>query len=66
MTSNVKVIKTEEDELQIEFELENVGLCVFAAGKGISSAGRSFCRFHQNEMDGINCRRGIYLSLHEG
>lgn len=34
ITSNVKVIKTEEDELQIEFELENVGLCVFAASKG--------------------------------
>ncbi|NBK92116.1 hypothetical protein D5278_09030 [bacterium 1XD21-13] len=34
ITSNVEVIKTEEDELQIEFELENVGLCTFAAGKG--------------------------------
>ncbi len=34
MTSNVKVIKTEADELQIEFELENVGLCVFVASKG--------------------------------
>lgn len=34
ITSNVEVIKTEEDEVQIEFELENVGLCTFAAGKG--------------------------------
>lgn len=34
MTSNVEVKKTGEDELQIEFELENVGLCTFAAGKG--------------------------------
>lgn len=34
ITSNVTVIKTGEDELQIEFELENVGLCTFAAGKG--------------------------------
>lgn len=34
ITSNVEVIKTEEDELQIEFELENVGLCTFAASKG--------------------------------
>lgn len=34
ITSSVKVIKTEEDELQIEFELENVGLCVFVASKG--------------------------------
>lgn len=34
IASNVKVKKTEEDELQIEFELENVGLCTFAAGKG--------------------------------
>ncbi len=33
ITSNVEVKKTEEDELQIEFELENVGLCTFAAGK---------------------------------
>ena len=33
MTSNVEVKKTEEDELQIEFELENVGLCTFTAGK---------------------------------
>lgn len=32
ITSNVEVKKTEEDELQIEFELENVGLCTFAAG----------------------------------
>lgn len=34
ITSNVKVIKTEEDELQIDFELDNVGLCTFAACKG--------------------------------
>ncbi len=34
ITSNVEVKKTEEDELEIEFELENVGLCTFAAGKG--------------------------------
>ena len=34
IASNVTVIKTGEDELQIEFELENVGLCTFAAGKG--------------------------------
>lgn len=34
ITSSVTVIKTGEDELQIEFELENVGLCTFAAVKG--------------------------------
>lgn len=34
ITSNVAVKKTGEDELQIEFELENVGLCTFIAGKG--------------------------------
>lgn len=34
LTSNVEVKKQEEDELQIEFELENVGLCTFAASKG--------------------------------
>ena len=34
IASNVTVIKTGEDELQIEFQLENVGLCTFAAGKG--------------------------------
>ena len=34
ITSNVEVKKTEEDEVQIEFELENVGLCTFAASKG--------------------------------
>lgn len=34
IASNATVIKTGEDELQIEFELENVGLCTFAAGKG--------------------------------
>lgn len=34
IVSNVTVIKTGEDELQIEFELENVGLCTFAVGKG--------------------------------
>ena len=33
ITSDVEVKKTEDDELQIEFELENVGLCTFAAGK---------------------------------
>lgn len=33
ITSNVEIKKTGEDELQIEFELENVGLCTFAAGK---------------------------------
>lgn len=33
ITSNVEVKKAEENELQIEFELENVGLCTFAAGK---------------------------------
>ena len=30
----LKLKKTEEDEVQIEFELENVGLCTFAASKG--------------------------------
>lgn len=34
ITSNVDVKKTEADELQIEFELENVGLCTFVASKG--------------------------------
>ena len=34
IASNVTVIKTGEDELQIEFQLENVGLCTFTAGKG--------------------------------
>lgn len=34
ITSNIEVIKTEEDELQIEFELDNVGLCTFAVSKG--------------------------------
>ena len=34
ITSNVEVRKAEEDELKIEFELENVGLCTFAAQKG--------------------------------
>ena len=33
ITSDVEVKKTEDDELQIEFELENVGRCTFAAGK---------------------------------
>ncbi len=33
ITSNVEVKKSGEDELQIEFELENVGVCTFAAGK---------------------------------
>jgi len=32
--SNVAVQKTTEDELQIEFELENVGRCTFTASKG--------------------------------
>lgn len=31
ITSEVEVKKAGEDELQIEFELENVGLCTFAA-----------------------------------
>ena len=34
ITSNVIVTKSDEDELQIEFELENVGVCTFAASKG--------------------------------
>lgn len=34
ITSDVEVKKTEDNELQIEFELENVGLCTLAAGKG--------------------------------
>ena len=33
-TSDVEVKKTGEDELEIEFELEYVGLCTFAASKG--------------------------------
>lgn len=33
ITSDVEVKKTEDNELQIEFELENVGLCMFVAGK---------------------------------
>lgn len=32
-TSNVEVKKSNADELQIEFELENVGVCTFAASK---------------------------------
>lgn len=34
ITSNVEIKETGEDGLQIEFELENVGLCTFAASKG--------------------------------
>lgn len=34
ITSNVDVKKTETDELQIEFEIERVGRCTFAASKG--------------------------------
>ncbi len=34
ITSEVEVKKAGEDELQIEFELENVGLCTFAANHG--------------------------------
>ena len=34
ITSNIEVITSQEDELKIEFELENVGLCTFSASKG--------------------------------
>ena len=34
ITSEVEVKKAGEDELQIEFKLENVGLCTFAANHG--------------------------------
>lgn len=34
ITSNVEVKKSKADELQIEFELENVGVCTFVASKG--------------------------------
>lgn len=34
ITSNVIVTKSNEDELEIKFELENVGVCTFAASKG--------------------------------
>ena len=34
LVSNAEVIKTGEDELQIDFELENVGLCTFAVRIG--------------------------------
>ena len=34
ITSDVEVKKTGEDELEIEFELEYVGRCTFAASKG--------------------------------
>ena len=34
MVSNVEVKKSNEDALQIEFELENVGVCMFVASKG--------------------------------
>ncbi len=37
IVSNVEVKKTGKDELQMEFELENVGLCTFAANKGAKS-----------------------------
>lgn len=33
IVSDVEVKKSNEDELQIEFELENVGVCTFAASK---------------------------------
>ena len=33
LTTNVEVKKSNADELQIEFELENVGVCTFAASK---------------------------------
>lgn len=34
IVSNVEVIKSETDELQIDFEIENLGVCTFVAGKG--------------------------------
>lgn len=34
IASNVEVKKSNEDELQIEFELDNVGVCTFVASKG--------------------------------
>ena len=34
LVSNVEVKKSNEDELQIEFALENVGVCTFVASKG--------------------------------
>ncbi len=34
ITSNVEVIVSQENELEIEFYLENVGVCTFAASKG--------------------------------
>lgn len=34
ITSNVEVKKSKADELQIEFELDNVGVCTFVASKG--------------------------------
>lgn len=34
ITSNVEVKKSKADELQIEFELDNVGVCIFVASKG--------------------------------
>jgi hypothetical protein len=34
ITSNVIVTKSNEDELEIKFELENVGVCTFVASKG--------------------------------
>ena len=34
IVSNVEVIKSETDELQINFEIENLGVCTFVAGKG--------------------------------
>lgn len=34
MVSNVEVIKSETDELQIDFEIDNLGVCTFVAGKG--------------------------------
>lgn len=34
ITSNVVVKRSNADEVQIEFELDNVGICTFVAGKG--------------------------------
>ena len=41
LVSNAEVIKTGEDELQIDFELENVGLCTFRCPyrRGVCPAG---------------------------
>lgn len=34
IVSNVEVIKSETDELQIDFEIDNLGVCTFVASKG--------------------------------